>query len=631
MRYLITCILCSTAFILMAFTGPDQPKSAHSEKGLAFKMNCAQATAQTDLDINNVRARLLVGGDFGWDGSNGRYIVPKVEPGVPEVSSLFAGAIWLGGVDPAGNLKLAAQQYGTATGASDYWPGPLTATGQTDAETCENWDRFFTVTSAEIDLHISQFQQAQNENIAYDAALIPKRIKEWPAVGNEYFFGETGFELPSEVQGLAPFWDNNADGIYSPQFGDYPIIEIRGCNSPQYADEMIFWIFNDAGNIHTQSMGDALQMEVQAMSFAYATEDAVNDMTFSRYKLINRAQESLAETHFGIWLDPDLGCGADDYIGCDTIRDLMYVYNSDAVDGSSGANCAGGVPTYGEKIPYFGVDYFRGPLALKVFGANGELVNPSSAQSADTIVELGMTSFIYFTNPSTGEDPNMLEPSTASDYYNYLSGVWRSGLPMTIGGSGLGGTETTKFAFHDEPNNEDGWSMCTANLPMNDMRTVQASGPFRLFPGQINEMIIGIPWVPDVEYPCPDMSRLFAADDLAQNLFDSCFETTTSTSTVAEHNAQLDQIEVFPNPAAASSSLVKIANIPTQSVVSIYTLDGKLVRQFQGEEKLGNNQESTLDWDLRSATGNPVPSGIYLIHVQADDVGTRVMKLSVLD
>jgi len=34
---------------------------------------------------------------------------------------------------------------------------------------------------------------------------------------------------------------------------------------------------------------------------------------------------------------------------------------------------------------------------------------------------------------------------------------------------------------------------------------------------------------------------------------------------------------------------------------------------------------------LRSATGNPVPSGIYLIHVQADDIGTRVMKLSVLD
>ena len=65
--------------------------------------------------------------------------------------------------------------------------------------------------------------------------------------------------------------------------------------------------------------------------------------------------------------------------------------------------------------------------------------------------------------------------------------------------------------------------------------------------------------------------------------------------------------------------------------MSIYTLDGKLVRQFQWEEKLGNNQQPTLDWDLRSATGNPVPSGIYLIHVQADDVGARVMKLSVLD
>ena len=82
----------------------------------------------------------------------------------------------------------------------------------------------------------------------------------------------------------------------------------------------------------------------------------------------------------------------------------------------------------------------------------------------------------------------------------------------------------TKFAFHDEPNANDGWSMCSESLPLEDRRTVQSAGPFRLDPGQVNELIIGIPWVPDVEYPCPDMGRLFRADDLAQGLFDSCFE-----------------------------------------------------------------------------------------------------------
>ena len=129
--------------------------------------------------------------------------------------------------------------------------------------------------------------------------------------------------MPTAAQGLAPFWDENQDGIYTPQFGDYPILEIRGCGSPQYADEMIYWIFNDAGNIHTESGADPMQMEIQALSFAFTTDDAINDMTFNRYKLINRAPESIDSTFFAFWLDADLGCGEDDYIGCDTIRDLM--------------------------------------------------------------------------------------------------------------------------------------------------------------------------------------------------------------------------------------------------------------------------------------------------------------------
>ena len=47
--------------------------------------DCAAATKSIDQQINNVRARLLNGGDVWWDGnSNGRYIVPKVPAGQPE-------------------------------------------------------------------------------------------------------------------------------------------------------------------------------------------------------------------------------------------------------------------------------------------------------------------------------------------------------------------------------------------------------------------------------------------------------------------------------------------------------------------------------------------------------------------
>lgn len=82
-------------------------------------------------------------------------------------------------------------------------------------------------------------------------------------------------------------------------------------------------------------------MEVQVQSFAYATNDEINDMTFYRYKLLNKATEDLLDCYFSMWIDPDLGCYADDYIGCDVKMSMAYVYNQDAVDGNNGSSCGG--------------------------------------------------------------------------------------------------------------------------------------------------------------------------------------------------------------------------------------------------------------------------------------------------
>ncbi len=496
------------------FKNPESEGKGKKQSQSSYRMDCAVATDEDDISVNNVRARLLVGGDVWWDGNQGLYIVPNVEPGLPEVSSIFAGAVWLGGVDPAGNLKLAAKQYGTANGTTDFWPGPLDpVSGNVDFETCKNWDKLFKVTGAEIDEHLRNWAKAKADSTDYPTDLIPLGVKGWPAKGNEFFFNINNFELPNTDQGLGAFWDENEDAIYNPQFGDYPIIEIRGCELAQYPDEMYFWIYNDAGGTHI-TQGDAIQMEVQVQAFAYATNDELNDMTFMRYKLINRAIETIDSTYFAMWVDGDLGCSEDDYIGCDTVRSMMYLYNDDATDGATGCNCPGGVETYCNDIPILGVDYFRGPKAPRI--VDGEEVE----------VELGMSSFVYINRGVGNPPPQTQDPGNAQEYYNYLTGRWRDGSLITIGGSGVGGNLPSTYVFPDEPNNENGWSMCTADLPFDDRRTLQVSGPFRLRPGAVNELIIGVPWVPNMDYPCPDISRLQSADDLAQNLFDNCFDIT---------------------------------------------------------------------------------------------------------
>ena len=95
------------------------------------------------MDVNTVRARLRTGGDVWWDGSRGLYVVPKPAAGQPAVSSIFAGGVWVGGRDKAGNIKLAGVTYRSLTDNFDWFPGPLDVAGQTDEPICKNWDRFF--------------------------------------------------------------------------------------------------------------------------------------------------------------------------------------------------------------------------------------------------------------------------------------------------------------------------------------------------------------------------------------------------------------------------------------------------------------------------------------------------------
>ncbi|RMF20505.1 MAG: hypothetical protein D6765_16810, partial [Bacteroidetes bacterium] len=544
------------------------------------------AKAQIDQDVNNVRARLTTGGDVWWDLNDGRYVVPKVEPGQTEVSSIFAGAVWLGGIDPGGNLKLAAMTYGHSSGRNDFWPGPLDPeTGTTDKEVCDKWDRFFEVSGEEIEEHQRRWQQARQGGAPYTEDLIPLGVKGWPARGNPYFADVHGFELPNTQQGLAGFWDVDGDTRYDPLQGDFPIIEIRGCEEePQFPDEMIFWIYNDAGGIHGQTNADKIRMEVQVQAFGYATSDERNDMTFQRYKLINRAQEDIDSTFFAVWVDPDLGCFLDDYIGSDSTRSFGYVYNADALDGQPGTTCQLGVATYGDEIPVLGVDYFRGPLN-------------------EFREEIGLSSFTYYNNGSFNNPPEpTTDPATPIEYYRYMTGRWKDGTPFTFGGDGYDplSTDFTNFAFPSPPNDPNGWSMCTEDLPEYDRRFIFASGPFVLQPGAVNELIVGIPWVPDFDYPCPDITRILFADDVAQALFDNCFPrfdgpdapdvdwieldreiiAVLTNDTLTSNNAFLQYHEVDLKAPAYHPLTGEPLEFPDDS----YFFEGYLVYQLAGPE-----------------------------------------------
>lgn len=500
-KNLLSNLLCSVLLLsgLLANAREEMNKPHKSGKA-SFKTeagDCVTPTAQFDLDVNNVRARLLTGGDAWWNLSEARYEVPKGDGSGKSLNAIFAGAIWITGYDAGGNLKCAAQRY--RQGGDDYWPGPL-SNGVIDKATCNKYDRFFNVYGSDI-------AKAQNAFLTKGSALtladIPKSVLSWPGKGNAYLqtdptlVGET-FDI---TDNLAPFKDVNADGIYDPMTGDYPVIPCRGKEAEAYADQMIFWVFNDMGNLHTESNGQSIGIQVNALAFAFQTTDEINSMTFYKYEITNKSANNLSQTYISQWADPDLGCFSNDRVGCDVSRSLGIVYN----DGND-PDC-NGVGGYGAQLPLIGIDFFEGPLG------------------DDSLrTELGLTSFVYFTNGATS---SQADPGSAAQYRNYQTGFWNDGTPFTNAGTGYNNGTPTNYIFSGEPCVAGSWSDYSSGQPAGDRRFVQTSGPFTLKSGEPQYVTVGVVFVRPaggVGTPPCFSTTIGPADDKAQLLFRSCFK-----------------------------------------------------------------------------------------------------------
>ncbi|MFA6199483.1 MAG: hypothetical protein WC679_03635 [Bacteroidales bacterium] len=355
-------------------------------------------------------------------------------------------------------------------------------------------------------------------------------------------------------------------------------------------DETLWWVFNDKGNSHTESKSaNPIGLEIRAQAFAFSMNDEINNMTFYSYEIINRSTFTLQNTYFSQWVDPDLGYAQDDYVGCDVKRGLGYCYNGKATDGP-------GTGAYSGNPPAIGIDFFQGPyldadgldnpkvyIDLALADASGkELLKKYLKKDAngnpiegnyDTLLitanasefenfwydpndkitnganingvnfgngiiddeRFGMRRFVYYENSS---HTTKGEPDKATDYYNYLRGMWKTGVNMTFGADGTSGTINCDFMF---PGTTDTWNWGTkgivptvtdtrgwteessGNAP-GDRRFMQSAGPFELKPGAINYITVGIPFAQAASGgPYASVTLLRQIDDKCQALFDNCF------------------------------------------------------------------------------------------------------------
>ncbi|MFA7273216.1 MAG: T9SS type A sorting domain-containing protein [Crocinitomicaceae bacterium] len=546
---------------------------------------CIPSVKALLFQFNDVAALLQQGGRlFENPGTNtAGYEIPKGSG----LKAIFAGSLWMGGVDANGQLKLAAVRFKQL--GNDFWAGPLSVTlgsgnydpsvpagddvvrdfGSADilSSQCDAYDKFFTIQKGEVKnfkiwwdydqgITTTPVEKPNNE--------IMQRIINWPA------HGDIGL---NQDYYLAPFYDNDGGGSYNPiEEGDYPWYDdILGrddiaCGVDRrislFGDETHWWVFNDKGNIHNETGGDPIGMEIRAQAFAFATNDEVNRMTFYNYELINRGVQTLYNTYFSQWLDPDLGNANDDYVGCDVSRGLGYAFNGDNNDETASANIG-----YGVNPPAIGIDFFEGPYldadGIDNPGPRYDSINklyvPPTVQNAldsngivyrgigtgysDNIVDnerFGMRRFTYFTN---GASFPYTDPSSAAQYYNFMEGSWANGSEMYYGGTGAQGTGTLIPSDYMFPGDSDPlhWATAGANPgydwseastdgasgfnPPGDRRFVQSAGPFTLRPGAVNNITVGIVYARGASGDLfGSVNALKRADTKAQALFDACFK-----------------------------------------------------------------------------------------------------------
>jgi hypothetical protein len=550
-------------------------------------------SSYNDLDINEVRCGMFNENTFHWDlTGTARYEVPKGS----YKNSVFASALWIGGLDSSNNLHMAAQTYRQS--GNDFWPGPLdTINTSIDSLTESRYDSLWKINKRTIDEFITQYDLGNVTNGTY---AVPSEILYWPAHGSGNY-----------SRNMAPFVDVNADGIYNPFDGDYP--DVKG-------DQMLWWVMNDNFGLHKETGGIPLGIEIHSSAYAYACanipsgSEAVNYTTFYSFDFINRSDTDYHDVYIGLYVDFDLGNYLDDYVGCNVAHDIGFGYNGDNNDE--------GIAGYGLNPPMMSVAVLKGPLAE----SGDSLDNNHNGIVDEPNEHCMMNHFVYYNN---NNDPCLGNPTGTEDYYDYLRTISRCGTHFTYGGNGHGGgigatNIPTDYFFPGMPY-DTGWTDASAGNQPDDRRFLISSGPFSLRKGETRTVDYAYIFTRDESAPnglTTSIAKNLSDVEKIKHWFDTdSFPCNNSGTGIHELEKNNSGFVIYPNPSRDEFTIR--SNFPggygkAIKSVEIYNTLGKLAdsRQYPFSKK-----------EIKINVSN-LRSGIYFVKI-SDEKSVAVKKLII--
>jgi len=552
------------AFILLTFKGLGQP------------------ITQAWLETNSIKALIKGYGVLFEKG----FQVPKSDSDPTQKFSLFDSVLpWMGGFDPAGNLRVSAATVGTQK--SDFKMGVMYKPG---------YDKIWRVTKAEVVAHRADFA----DNGVIDNPI--PAIMEWPGTLS---FPDWNNGMPLIVK-AAPFYNQNGLETYMPEQGDFPMLPGSGgaISSAGLPDEMLFFAFNDSTK-HLNSKGRIMGIQVFCTMYAYSCPEspALNNTIFVDFKYLNLNTDRLDSLYLALLLNFKIGLESDDFIGSIPERDLVYGYNGDNIDQNG----------FGVELPVVGALTLSAPI--------------------DALGGAADWTFM----PIFGSTPNTSFPKYDFEFHRYLAAHWPDGTPLTTGGLGYNpnsGASPVCCAYPDIPGVAGGWSEQTAGNTPGSRSALLSYGPIRLNPSADTRWTVAFMWARGTpSAPLSGYDTLKSNANWLREYFflwidpppplPSCISYTLTTKNLSSDG--MLPLHIWPNPARNTLNVWSGKNI-LLSKIRLLDLFGREVAEATPALPILPDQPYTqTELSVRNA-----PAGIYVLEITNNDGRKVARKVEVL-
>jgi hypothetical protein len=539
---------------------------------------------------NNINTVFMTNGITNYDkvslsGPEAGFIWPVTS--LQRRTVVFASGIFIGAkVGPQRDLRVAASMYN-----SHYSPGNIPVIGQVPYQSvCSDpsWRGYLVQLT--------------------DPSLFSGGTRYKTAGGRQYTFNYDSWANWPVEKG-APYTEVNGIPGYQPAWnGDRPGI---GNGMTARPDELSYMVYMDYTNctssIHEAELGlpgGSLPLGAEIHQLAYMFNcNPLRDMYFMKFYLMNRNSMIWDSTYVAFASDQDVGDANDDCTGCDTVRNLGFVYNGDNDD-----------PDYGANPPCVGIRLLQSPL--KFTGNN----NDTAKLPYDTLAGYklpGMTSHSSFKNNTCFSDP----PDALHAYY-YLTGLNGCGAQLTNWVTG----NPTKYLYSGDACSRTGWY----DSNRHDSKNFISSGPFTMNSGDTQIISISFMVTRNGNSNLQNVCALQSLSDSALKYYYNDFKTCIPIGIEpisTEIPQRYELFQNYPNPFNPMTKLkfsIPLSVETTRRVVSlrIYDALGREVAILVNENLQYGTYE--VEWDASN-----IPSGVYFYSLITQEF-TQTKKMVVI-